>query len=155
MPGQAILSKEPDSIDFHKKMAAIGAHILLSLPNGTAVTAKIDQLYSKFKPRCSNITIRVASIKMAKCAVMRKKHAAKAPLNFDAPIELDLEDSDESSESKDDESPACTKKATRSICNVSMDNRDLSNIGNGFLGNSLENRPFSYTLTKKKSYICG
>ena len=51
--GPGRLSKEAESIDFRTEMAAMGAHILLSLPNGTAATAEMDQLYSKFKPRCS------------------------------------------------------------------------------------------------------
>ena len=52
-------SKEAESIDFREKMAILGAHILLSLPNGTAATAEMDQLYSKFKPRsrCSIVSL--------------------------------------------------------------------------------------------------
>ena len=57
--GPGRLSKEAESIDFWTKMAAMGVHILLSLPNGTAATAEMDQLYSKFKPWCSESTIRV------------------------------------------------------------------------------------------------
>ena len=55
--GPGRLSKEAESIDFRTEMAAMGVHILLSLPNGTAATAEMDQLYSKFKPRCSKSTI--------------------------------------------------------------------------------------------------
>ena len=55
--GPGRLSKEAESIDFWTKMAAMGVHILLSLPNGTAATAEMDQLYSKFKPWCSESTI--------------------------------------------------------------------------------------------------
>ncbi len=32
---------------------------------------------------------------------------------------------------------------------VSMGNRDLANIVNGFPGNSVKNRPFDYTFTKE------
>ena len=53
----------------------MGVHILLSLPNGTAATAEMDQLYSKFKPRCKDSTIRVAGVKMAIRLAARKKHA--------------------------------------------------------------------------------
>jgi hypothetical protein len=87
---------------------------------------------------------------MTKVAAMRKKHAAKYPINVNAPIKLDLEDSDESSESEDDETPACKKKGRRSLCNVSMmGNCDLSNFFNGYPGDSLENRPLDYTFTKE------
>ncbi len=52
----------------------MGVHILLSLPNGTAATAEMDQLYSKFKPRCNDSTILVAGVKMAKRLAAKKKH---------------------------------------------------------------------------------
>ena len=61
---------------FREEMAEKGVHILLSLPNGTAATAEMDQLYSKFKPRCSESTIRVGGLKMAKRAAARKKREA-------------------------------------------------------------------------------
>jgi hypothetical protein len=83
---------------------------------------------------------------------MRKKRsAAKATINVNAPIKLDLEISDESSESKSegDETSARKKKGKRSLCNVSMGNRDLANIVNSFPGNSVKNRPFDYTFTKE------
>jgi hypothetical protein len=44
----------------------MGVHILLSLPNGTAATAEMDQLYSKFKPRCKDTMICIAGTKMVK-----------------------------------------------------------------------------------------
>ena len=64
-----------ESIDFQEEMAAMGVHILLLLPNGTAATTEMDQLYSKFKPRCKVSMIRVAGAKMAKRSAARKKHA--------------------------------------------------------------------------------
>jgi hypothetical protein len=152
--GPGHLSKEAESIDLRDEMAKKGVHILLSLPNGTAATAEMDQLYSKFKPRCSDSTIRVAGIKMVKQATMRKKHAAaKATINFDAPIELGLEISDKSSESESegDETFACKKKGKTSLCNVSMGNRDLANIVNGFPGDSVKNRRFTIPSQKKTS----
>jgi hypothetical protein len=149
------LSKEADSIDFHEEMAVLGVHILLSLPNGMAVTAEIDQLYSKFKPRCSDSTIRVAGIKMAKRATMRKKCIAKAPINVDAPIELDLEDSDESSESKDNETPAHKKKGGRSLCNISMGNLTLPTFLMAFLVKAWRTGRLTIPSQKKTSLICG
>jgi hypothetical protein len=112
----------------------------------------MDPLYSKFKPRFSKSTIQVAGIQMAKQAAMRQKCAtAKAPSNLDASIKLDLEISDKSSECKSegDETSAHKKKGKRCLCNVSMGNRDLAKIDNGFPGNSLKSRSFDYTFTKK------
>jgi hypothetical protein len=71
--GPKQLSKEAESINFREEMAALGVHILLSLPNRTAATIEMDQLYSKFKPRCSKSTICVAGVKMATRAAARKK----------------------------------------------------------------------------------
>ena len=36
------LLKETESVEFRKKFAAQGAHILLSLPNGTECTSELD-----------------------------------------------------------------------------------------------------------------
>ena len=58
--GPGRLSKEAESIDFREEMAAMGVHIL----HGTAATADMDQLYSKFKPRCKDSTIRVTGAKL-------------------------------------------------------------------------------------------
>jgi hypothetical protein len=43
--GLGRLSKEAWSIKFHEQMAAKGMHILLTLPNATACTAEMDQLF--------------------------------------------------------------------------------------------------------------
>jgi len=47
-------------------MAAKGVHILLSLPNATACTAEMDQLFERFNPACGKSALRVASKKMQK-----------------------------------------------------------------------------------------
>ena len=51
----------------------MGVIILLSLPNGTACTAELDQMYSQFKDETKNSTIRVAGIKMAAWLAARKQ----------------------------------------------------------------------------------
>jgi len=48
----------------------------------------------------------------------------------------------------DDDEGGRGKKKRRSACNVSLGNRDLSNIVNGFPGDDISNRPFDYTFTK-------
>ena len=50
--GPGRLSKEAESIEFREMMADLGVHILLSLPNGTAATAELDQLYAQYKSDC-------------------------------------------------------------------------------------------------------
>ena len=141
--GPGRLSKEAESIDFREEMAAMGVHILLSLPNGTAATAEMDQLYSKFKPRCKDSTIRVAGVKMAIRLAARKKHAEEKKKQAGERV-----DSMEESSESDSETPR-KKKGRRSACNVSIGNRDLANIVNGFPGDELVNKPFDYTFTRQ------
>ena len=62
--GPGRFSNKAQSIEFRKRMAKEGMHILLALPNGTEYTAKLDQLYSEYKPACKASTKRVAGIKM-------------------------------------------------------------------------------------------
>jgi hypothetical protein len=146
------LSKEAESIDFRTEMAAMGVHILLSLPNGTAATAEMDQLYSKFKPRCSESTIRVGGVKMAKRAAARKKREAAKRRKEDSGVADDIDDEDNEDDDDDDNDDEGggrgKKKHSRSACNVSLGNRDLSNIVNGFPGDDVSKRPFDYTFTK-------
>ena len=113
----------------------MGVHILLSLPNGTAATAEMDQLYSTFKPRCKDSTIRVAGAKMAEHSAAREKHAKEPKKQAGKRV-----DSMEESSESDSENP-CKKKGRRSACNISIGNRDLANIVNGFPGNKLVNKP--------------
>jgi hypothetical protein len=154
--GPGRLSKEADSMDFRDEMAALGVHIVLSLPNGTAATAEMDQLYSKFKPRCSESTIRVAGIKMAKRVVARKKQeeTRKRNENRSAAIDdsLDQESEAESSDDDNDHEDTSTtrkkKRARLSACHVSLGNRDLGNIVNGVPDDDISKRPFDRTFTK-------
>jgi len=141
--GPGRLSKEAERIDFQEKMAAMGVHILLSLPNGTAATAEMDQLYLKLKPRCKDSTICIAGVKMAIRLAARKKHAEEKKNRAGKRV-----DSMEESSESDSETP-CKKKGRRSACNVSIGNRDLANIVNGFPGNELVNKPFDYTFTRQ------
>jgi hypothetical protein len=137
-------------------MATMGVHILLLLPNCTATTAEMDQLYSKFKPRCSNSTIRVAGIKMAARVAARKKAkearkaANQACIDVETPINVNDEDSaEESSKSDDDGIQAGKQKRTRTACNVSIGNRDLASIVNGYPGNPIARQPLDYTFTRR------
>jgi hypothetical protein len=53
-------------------MAQLGVHIVLSLPNGTACTAEMDQLFEKFKPACSKQARRICAKKMHERHMARK-----------------------------------------------------------------------------------
>ena len=74
--GPGRLSKEAESIEFRSEMAEKGLHIMLSLPNATACTAELDQIYSKFQPECKKSTLRVAGMKMVRRVEARKKFMA-------------------------------------------------------------------------------
>ena len=71
--GPARLSKEAESIDFRKKYTEEGAHIIRLLPNGMECTAKLDQMYSIFKPYTKKSTKRVTAMKMVARVEARKK----------------------------------------------------------------------------------
>ena len=66
------LSKEAENIDFRKKYAAEGVHIILSIPNGMECTSKLDQMYSTFKPATKKSTKRVSAMKMVARVEARK-----------------------------------------------------------------------------------
>ena len=70
--GPGRLSRESASIEFRDEMAAMGVHIVLSLPNGTACTAEMDQLFEKFKPACSKSALRICAKKMHAIMTARK-----------------------------------------------------------------------------------
>ena len=72
--GPGRLSREACSIEFREEMAKKGVHILLSLPNGTACTAEMDQLFEKFKPACSKAALRIAAKKMHARFEARKQY---------------------------------------------------------------------------------
>ena len=58
------------------------------------------------------------------------------------------EENDDDDDDSDDEGGRGKKKHSRSACNVSLGNRDLSNIVNGFPGDNVSKKPFDYTFTK-------
>jgi hypothetical protein len=57
-------------------------------------------------------------------------------------------DSVEESSESNSETP-CKKKGRRSACKISIGNRDLANIVNGFPGNKWEKKPFNYTFIQE------
>ena len=143
--GPGRLSKEADSMDFREQMAAMGVHIILSLPNGTSCTAEMDQLFEKFKPACKKSALRIATMMMKSRMDVRlaeKKANAKV--------------GDESSDVESDESDDDGKQKRRSICNVSFSNLNLANLVNGWPEDPIELRPFDFHFTAEgiiKSWI--
>ncbi len=73
--GPGRLSKEADSIQVCEQMAGLGMHIFLLLPNATACTAKIDQLFEKLRLACSKSAFCVASRKMQQRMMVRVENA--------------------------------------------------------------------------------
>ena len=90
--GPGRLSRESSSIEFRDEMAQIGVHIVLSLPNGTACTAEMDQLFEKFKPACSKQARRICAKKMHERHMARKVREGGLKTTG-----LDDKDSDDSS----------------------------------------------------------
>ena len=84
-------------------MAAKGVHILLSLPNATACTAEIDQLFEMFKPACGKSAIRVASKKMQKRMEVRLLNGAWNDKDGDAVIDVDASNASSEDEEEPDE----------------------------------------------------
>ena len=136
--GPGRLSREAESIDFREELARIGVFILLSLPNGTACTAELDQMYTRFKDETKNSTIRVAGIKMAARASARRQGK-----------DNEANEDDESSMCSDDNDDDDEPKKQRSICNVNITNHDLSFIVNGYSNDPVELHPFDHCFTKE------
>jgi hypothetical protein len=84
-------------------MAAKGVHILLSLPNATACTARMDQLFERFKPACGESALRVAPKKMQKRMEVRMLNCARNDDNSDAVIDVDASDASSEDEEEPDE----------------------------------------------------
>ena len=134
--GPGRLSREAQSITFREEMANKGVFILLSLPNGTACTAELDQMFTQFKDQTKNSTIRVAGLKLAARLAARTKHDG---------IDNELSSSDE-----DEDETENKPEKKRSICNVNISNRDLARIVNGFSNDPIELRPFDNCFTESK-----
>ncbi len=150
--GPGRLSKEASSIEFREQMVAKGVHILLSLPNATACTAEMDQLFEMFKPACGKSALRVASKKMQKRMEVRLLNGARNGKDGDAVIDIDASNAS----SEDEEEPGeiedrPKKKGEWSICNVSFLNFDLANHVNDWPEDPLplELRPFDFHFTKE------
>ena len=138
--GPGRLSKEAESIEFREEMAQLGVFIVLGLPNATEAQAELDQMYSLFQPRCKRSAVRVVGKKMAARAKARELYAET--YNSDSGTDSD-------SDASDTEKKQRARKKGSSICNVTLSNRDLGNIVNGFPNDPVENRPFDYCFTQE------
>ena len=146
------LASQAGSAEFSSEMADIGMHILLSLPNGTECTAKLDQMYTEYKRDCKKSTVRVAGIKMAARVQARKKskqrqEQEKTPVQaLKEFVSLDNTDDDEEESTTDD----YEFQVGRSVCSVNIPNRNLGAIVNGSPGDHLDLRPFDKCFTIAK-----
>jgi hypothetical protein len=68
-------AKEVDISQFCDQMASLGVHILFLLLNTKACTAKMDQLFEKFKPACTKSALCVALCKMQQRMMVRVESA--------------------------------------------------------------------------------
>jgi hypothetical protein len=153
--GPGRLSRECSSIEFRDEMAAMGVHIILSLPNGTACTAEMDQLFEKFKPACSKSALRIAAKKIHARYDARQKFKTTGMVDDDnSSADGDLSDDDEDAGGK--KKPKKKTKTGKSVCNVSFSNYDLGNLVNGWPDDPIEDRPFDFHFSKDgiiKSHI--
>ena len=149
--GPGRLPKAAECIYFRKKYAAEGAHILLSLTNGTECTADLDQMYSTFKPATKKTTKRIAAMKMVARVEARKKadfHEKQSRESFVHDLKLYLDEQEGSANNLDDylqdkyEDCAVTLKVGRSVCSVVLIYRYLTHIANGFPGDPIHLHPF-------------
>ena len=138
--GPGRLAADAASMKFREEMAELGVYILLGLPNGTEAQAELDQMYSEFKPRCKTSAVRVAGRKMKMRLEARQRHALDVLIDDDENVSGDGSDSES----------IAKKSYGQSLCNVSLTNRDLGAIVNGYPDDPVELRPFDYCFTKEK-----
>ena len=107
-------------------------------------SAKMDQLFERFKPACGKSALHVASKKMQMRMAVRARN--------DNVIKIDgsnASSEDEEVEEPDEIVDRQKKNGERSICNVSFSNFDLANLVNGWPDNSVELCPVDYHFTKE------
>ena len=136
--GPGRLSKEADSILFCKQMAALGMHILLLLPTMTACTAKMDQLFEKFKLACSKSALHVALRKIQQRMMVWVENTNQVVSLLDG-----SDDNDKVDPVIDD---GLGKHRERNICHVSISNKDLGNLVNGWPNDRVELQLFDCHL---------
>ena len=83
-----------ESIDFREKLGKMGAHILLSSPNGTSVGAEMDQLYRVFKASCRLSTDTVYSEKVFRRMRLIEEREQHPEANIVVPTVVNLTPSD-------------------------------------------------------------
>jgi hypothetical protein len=138
--GPRRLSKEASSLEFYEQMAKKGVHILFSLPNETACTADMDQLFERFKPAWGKSALRVAPKKMQMRMVVQND-----VIKIDGSDALSEDEAEEPDEIVDRQK----KKGEGNICNVSFSNFDLANLVNGWSDDPVELHSFDYHFTKE------
>jgi hypothetical protein len=144
--GPGRLSKEVDSIQFCKQMAGLDTNILLSFPNATACTAKMDQLFEKLKPACSMSPLCVALCKMQQRMMVRVENANQVVSLLDG-----LDDNNRVDPVIDpvvDDGPG--KHHEQSICNISFSNMGLGNLVIGWPDDPVELRLFDCHFNAKQ-----
>ena len=169
--GPGRLSKQADSWEARWRWHNEGLVILLGLPNGTSATQEMDQGYAVLKRETKASTVRVARFKMAarvaarKKAMLNKAKASQVPATRanstvqsvdDVPAPdltpTTIEDLDNflagNNEESDDEDAICIRYKG-SVCNITLGNKDLPNIVNGYPNDPVKLRPFDKTFTRE------
>jgi len=109
-----------------------GLIIMMGLPNGTSTTQEINKGYMDYKQECKKSTLHVASIKLAACNTARQSQD-------EVVVSVD---------GADDNANHVSTRSRKSVCNVTLGNKDLANIINGFPGDPIDLRPFDKVFTQ-------
>ena len=124
--GNGRQTKNPVNIQFRYNMHKMGVYIGPGLPNSTAATQEMDDLYETFKSMCTTTSQDVFTTKTYHRALT---------------VQL-LEEAAAVGES--------TEEATKMIKPAQLDNYDLPEIINGKAGYNIKKRPWTYCFTPAK-----
>ncbi len=163
-------------VKFRQDLFEKGVHILLGLPNGTEATQEMDQGFAQFKPATDKSTVQIAAMKMATRVEARKKmrkslevkmaaaalnkssgssslavlaETAALENNYAANLEEYFSEQGDADGDVDGNEDDFEFEVNGSVCNVKVDNCDLSAIVNGFPGDPIELHPFDRVFTRQ------
>lgn len=162
--GTGRLAKGARNREIREKAAKRGLIILLCLPNSTAVSQVMDDLFREFKARCRVLTIAVYSDKIQKRAQDIKEWREKAisaaqqrALELEVATELKAAavaqrtgEDDEAETPGEGECVAPKEKSKKISVVQSLGNADLPAIVNGRPGDPLMNRPFDFCFSRAR-----
>jgi hypothetical protein len=128
--GNGRQTKSKPNLQFRYDMHKKGVYIGPGLPNSTAATQEMDDLYEDFKAKCNIMAQEVFTMKTYNRAMAVQR----------------LEEAEDAGEN--------TEAAIRMIKPAQLDNFDIPEIVDGKPGYELKKRPWSYCFTPAKIFKC-